>query len=94
MYIYIFIFVHIGLFSSCEAVKYGIPSSTALINNVTECRNDETKCPPVCDKIFVMTQYDDTQIGQNNDYYIMDCMSGVSFLRLSCCINTLNCCVH
>mmetsp|Transcript_4078 Transcript_4078/g.4208 ORF Transcript_4078/g.4208 Transcript_4078/m.4208 type:complete len:524 (-) Transcript_4078:169-1740(-) len=55
----------LGLFSSCEAVKYGIPSSTALINNVTECRKDETKCAfPVYDKVFVMTQYDDTQIGQ------------------------------
>lgn len=55
----------LGLFSSCEAVKYGIPSSTALINSSRECRNDETKCPyPIYDRVFVLTQYDDTQIGQ------------------------------
>jgi hypothetical protein len=27
-------------------------------------------------------------------YIDMYCMSGVSCLRLSCCINSLNCCVH
>jgi hypothetical protein len=63
----------LGLFSSCEAVKYGIPSSSALLNSVQQCRNSETSasahgednCPyPSYDKVFVMTQYDDTQIGQ------------------------------
>ena len=62
-----------GLFASCESVKYGVPSSTALTSSVEACRNSKTvngeigddKCPfLVHDRVFVMTQYDDTQIGQ------------------------------
>jgi hypothetical protein len=54
-----------GLFSSCEAVKCGVPLAANEVLNVTICRDDESKCPyPVLDKVFVLTQYDDTQIGQ------------------------------
>ena len=56
-----------GLFASCEAVKYGVP----MANNITElghtdiCRKNPRNCPyPIHNKIFVATQYDDTQIGQ------------------------------
>ena len=65
----------LGLFASCESVKYGVPSSTALIDSIQACRNansvyengaiGDEKCPfPIHDRVFVMTQYDDTQIGQ------------------------------
>jgi Glycosyltransferase 61 len=63
----------VGLFASCEAVKYGVPSSTALISYVQGCRDSKiisgevggSDCPYlVYDRVFVMTQYDDTQIGQ------------------------------
>lgn len=54
-----------GLFSSCEAVKWGIPSAVSTIPDAILCRKDLSKCPyPVVDKIFIMSQYDDTQIGQ------------------------------
>jgi hypothetical protein len=54
-----------GLFSSCEAVKCGIPEAVKTMQNLTICRNNVRKCPyPVYEKVFIMTQYDDTQIGQ------------------------------
>ena len=66
----------LGLFSSCESVKYGIPSSTALLSSVAGCRNTNINnridgmigsdtCPfRTYNRVFVLTQYDDTQIGQ------------------------------
>jgi hypothetical protein len=54
-----------GLFASCEAVKWGVPASEATVSSVAACRNDGEDCPyPKLDRVFVMTQYDDTQIGQ------------------------------
>ncbi len=54
-----------GLFSSCEAVKCGIPEAVKTIGNLSVCRNSKENCPyPIYEKVFVMTQYDDTQIGQ------------------------------
>lgn len=53
-----------GLFSSCEAVKWGVPVANNEVANVTRCR-EGTDCPyPKLGRVFVMTQYDDTQIGQ------------------------------
>lgn len=54
-----------GLFSSCEAVKWGIPIANATVEHVEHCRDPTAECPyPRAERIFVMTQYDDTQIGQ------------------------------
>lgn len=57
-----------GLFTSCESVKWGVPIADSMVQYVNICRNSENKnndCPfPKYDKVFVMTQYDDTQIGQ------------------------------
>ena len=62
-----------GLFASCEAVKYGVPSSNALVSSAQGCRDSNaisgtdgnSSCPFIThDRVFVMTQYDDTQIGQ------------------------------
>ena len=37
----------------------------ALVPNATACRRSLSDCPiPVYNRVFVMTQYDDTQIGQ------------------------------
>jgi hypothetical protein len=52
-----------GLFSSCEAVKWGLSTVANVSSHVHLCRKGQ--CPyPIYDKVFVMTQYDDTQIGQ------------------------------
>ena len=59
-----------GLFSSCEAVKWGIPIANNVVPDVDACRQSliegsSAHCPyQVYDKVFIMTQYDDTQIGQ------------------------------
>ena len=72
-----------GLYSSCEAVNWGLPSARSFISDVKSCRKADEGghmsenpdagahalhldgCPhPVYEKIFVMSQYDDTQIGQ------------------------------
>lgn len=54
-----------GLFASCEAVKWGVPVANASVENVAHCRDPEAECPhPRAERIFIMTQYDDTQIGQ------------------------------
>jgi hypothetical protein len=54
-----------GLFASCEGVKWGVPSALSVNNHIHECRKEEGHCPfRKYDKVFVMTQYDDTQIGQ------------------------------
>ena len=54
-----------GLFASCEAVKWGVPAAQAVVSSVEECRSSGGHCPfRKYDKVFVMTQYDDTQIGQ------------------------------
>ena len=52
-----------GLFASCEAVKCGIPLARAVVGEVKNCRAGKCKYPKY-DRVFVMTQYDDTQIGQ------------------------------
>lgn len=53
-----------GLFSSCEAVKWGVPFANDAVKYVEGCRTGRD-CPfPKYNKVFVMTQYDDTQIGQ------------------------------
>lgn len=55
----------VGLFSSCEAVKCGIPEADKVVPFVEQCRDPNQECPyPKYDRVFVMTQYDDTQIGQ------------------------------
>ena len=54
-----------GLFASCEAVKWGVPAANATISSVELCRNHPESCPyPKVERLFVLTQYDDTQIGQ------------------------------
>lgn len=54
-----------GLFASCEAVKWGLPAANAVVQDVEKCRDSGGSCPyQKYDKVFVMTQYDDTQIGK------------------------------
>ena len=54
-----------GLFSSCEAVKCAVPEAAKTVPFVEQCRDSKQQCPyPRYDKVFVLTQYDDTQIGQ------------------------------
>lgn len=53
-----------GLYSSCEATNWGLPAARLHTKNVTECRNGGKCKVPKFDKIFVGSQYDDTQIGQ------------------------------
>lgn len=54
-----------GLFASCEAVKWGVPVANATVENVERCRDPTEECPYAkVGKVFIMTQYDDTQIGQ------------------------------
>jgi hypothetical protein len=56
-----------GLFASCEAVKWGVPLADSLVHTAEKCYEDENhrECQHLDkhDKVFVMTQYDDTQIG-------------------------------
>ena len=52
-----------GLFGSCEAVKCGIPVARDAVGEVQNCRKGDCKYP-THERVFVMTQYDDTQIGQ------------------------------
>jgi hypothetical protein len=55
----------VGLFSSCEAVKCGLSEAIKTMSNLTICRNNLDQCPyPIYDNVFILTQYDDTQIGQ------------------------------
>jgi len=75
-----------GLYASCEAVNWGLPSAREFIADVKACRAAEETSQGghmaedphagphalhldgcrhiVYEKIFVMSQYDDTQIGQ------------------------------
>jgi hypothetical protein len=54
-----------GLYSSCEAVSRGANISRPLIRFSASCQNSAAECPfRVVGRVFVMTQYDDTQIGQ------------------------------
>jgi hypothetical protein len=69
-----------GLFASCEAVKWGVPYAASYVKDVEKCRQDYEKktglCPyPMYDQVFVMTQYDDTQIGQ----YILEALPKLIF---------------
>jgi hypothetical protein len=54
-----------GLLSSCEGVSWGIPVAKQAQDYLGDCQNATSRCPyKQYDKVFVMTQYDDTQIGQ------------------------------
>lgn len=54
-----------GLLSSCEAVKWGVSTAASVMGNTTICRNTPELCPyKTFSKVFLMSQYDDTQIGQ------------------------------
>lgn len=75
-----------GLFSSCEAVNWGVSTAAAVVDRVYDCQryygapaeylNRSTKfihsdstAQPYCPfrrvkRVFLMSQYDDTQIGQ------------------------------
>lgn len=54
-----------GLFASCEAVKWGVPAANVVVPDVETCRDPSKQCPyPKYKKVFILTQYDDTQIGQ------------------------------
>lgn len=55
-----------GLLSSCEAVNWGITTASKSLQYVEPCRsNNAEQCPLIRHKrIFLMSQYDDTQIGQ------------------------------
>lgn len=54
-----------GLFASCEAVKWGVPIANTTVEHVEHCRDITKECPYIkVPRVFVMTQYDDTQIGQ------------------------------
>jgi Glycosyltransferase 61 len=64
----------VGLFASCEAVGWGLMNTTASITvNPEVCRKAVAasgpmavnNCPfPIHDRVFIVTSYDDTQIGQ------------------------------
>ena len=52
-----------GLLSSCEAVNWGVHTAKKYIPDVITCQTNN--CPyPTYQKVFIMSQYDDTQIGQ------------------------------
>lgn len=54
-----------GLYASCEATNWGLPSARLQLQNVKSCRQDASTCPlPHYKQIFLGSQYDDTQIGQ------------------------------
>jgi hypothetical protein len=53
-----------GLYSSCEACNWGLPAARLHVQNVTDCRAGKKCKVPTFDKVFVGSQYDDTQIGQ------------------------------
>lgn len=56
-----------GLFTSCEAVKWGVPITASSVHSAEECRkgDGESSCPlRKYQKVFIGSQYDDTQIGQ------------------------------
>ena len=61
----------VALLASCEAVMWGVKRAREVANYSQICRDahtgggDVSTCPfPVHDRVFVMTQYDDGQIGQ------------------------------
>lgn len=72
-----------GLFSSCEAVKWGVPLAANEVANVTRCRNNKGQdCPyTIVDRVFIMTQYDDTQIGQFMQEALPKLVYHLEFLR-------------
>lgn len=62
-----------GLFAQCEAYIWGVTTGRTVTENAQECRlssasngsNTSHNCPfRRYDRVFIMTQYDDTQIGQ------------------------------
>lgn len=66
----------LGLFSSCEAVNWGLAAAIDMSSHVHECLPADTShtsshphedghCPfRSFDRVFITSQYDDTQIGQ------------------------------
>jgi len=72
----------LGLYSSCEAVNWGLPTASEVVANTQACRKSlllsaqgtnvlgggeegDSHCVfRVFEEVFVMSQYDDTQIGQ------------------------------
>ena len=68
----------VGLFAGCEAVGRGVPYAASAVDSLQYCDGNyalnksnlspprnESSCPfPKYDRVFVMAQYDDTQIGQ------------------------------
>jgi hypothetical protein len=57
-----------GLLAQCEAFNWGVMTARTVEENVKDClpdQYDNGKCPfRRYDKVFILTQYDDTQIGQ------------------------------
>lgn len=61
----------VGLFAGCEAVGRGVPYAASAVHSLQYCdgsslpNQSTARCPfPKYDRVFVMAQYDDTQIGQ------------------------------
>lgn len=55
-----------GLLAQCEGFVWGVTTVRKVMSDVDDCRPDTIdRCPyKVYDKVFILTQYDDTQIGQ------------------------------
>jgi hypothetical protein len=63
-----------GLLSSCEAVNWGVSTAAPLVDHVSPCREHYSSSSSTSEggscpfrrirKLFLMSQYDDTQIGQ------------------------------
>ena len=71
-----------GLFGSCEAVKWGVPMAHRVVADVQLCRDSVSHCPHTRKaKVFIMTQYDDTQIGQYMQEALPKLMYHLDFLR-------------
>ncbi|RYH19207.1 glycosyltransferase family 61 protein [archaeon] len=71
-----------GLFSSCEAVKWSLMSAASVVKDASLCRERPRDCPyPLYQRVFSMTQYDDTQIGQFMQENWPKLMYHLDFLR-------------
>lgn len=55
-----------GLLAQCEGFVWGVTTARKVLSEVDECRPEVLeRCPyKVYEKVFILTQYDDTQIGQ------------------------------
>eukprot|EP01038_Epipyxis_sp_PR26KG_P016084 gene16084-21847_t len=73
-----------GLFSSCEAVNWGLATANLSIPNAALClnKNHDSDCQlKRYSRVFVMTQYDDTQIGQFMQEALPKLIYHLPFLR-------------